>query len=394
MSHLIRPCRSVVVLVVGLGLSALALDRMASRSAADECAPVVGPCENSLFEPCPHCAEPGEEAAASPLAPPSPSGVPAQPSLAFTEQSGAFGGPTFTDMQSIAGYMDDAVIRSRVRMRYDYAQNASFPDRAEFFYPSSANNGGRGPVFGFGDNALDFQEIRTYVEWAWSPIWSVFGEFPVRFVNADADGFAFVDPISRERTDTVAGAGDVTAGLRVGLIVSPEQYLTAQFKVYAPTADPQLGLGTGHTSVETGLLYQRRLADRWTVFGEVQDWVAINASRIESAATPGPLDGQLFGGNVLRYGAGLGYDLWSSGPRLYDNRLVAVGEVVGWSVLDGFKTDANLNILDAEGDTIVNGKFGLRYNFGRNTVYAGYGSAWTDERWYSDIVRIELGHFF
>ncbi len=384
MAHSIRPCRSVLVFVMGLGLSTWALDRMASPSAAAECGPAVGPCESSLFEPCPHCVGPCQtesvegtlaepSSAGVPTESPAGTGVPAEPSLAFTEQSGAFGGPTFTDMQSVAGYMDDAVIRSRVRMRYDFAQNASFPDRAEYFYPASAANGGRGPVFGFGQNALDFQEIRTYVEWAWSPEWSVFGEFPVRFLNADADGFAFVDPISRERSDTVAGAGDVTAGLRAGLLVSPEQYLTAQFKVYAPTADPQLGLGTGHTSLEASLLYQRRCNDRWTVFGEVQDWVAINASRIESAGTPGPLDGQFFGGNVLRYGLGLGYDIWSSGPRLYDDRLMAVGEVVGWSVIDGFKTDADLNILDAQGDTIVNGKFGLRYNFGRNTIYAGYG---------------------
>jgi hypothetical protein len=323
----------------------------------------------------------------------------AEPAFAFTEQTGALATPDFAAQPSVAGYIDDAIIRSRVRIRYDYLKNASFPDRAEYYYPTIPQVGGRGPSLFGGLGGLDFQEIRTYVEWAGSPIWSVFGEFPVRFVNADADGGAFTDPISQGPSDTVGGAGDIIAGFRLGLLASPEEYLTAQFKVFTPTGNPENGLGTGHTSLETGLLFQRRFAGRWTLFGEVRDWVAINASRIETdpIVTPPdsrPLEGRLFGGNVLQYGVGVGLDLWNDGTVVRENRLIAVGEVVGWTVLDGFKTDGVENILDADDDTIVNGKLGLRYNLGRNTVYVGYGTAWTSERWYSDIFRLELGHYF
>lgn len=370
----------------------------------------VGQCDSDLSsllsEPCPHCVsacEEGETTVPSPEFLDTPSTMapaqPTEPAFAFTEQTGALATPDFAAQPSVAGYIDDAIIRSRIRIRYDYAKNASFPDRAEFWYPTVPEIGGRGPGQFGGLGGLDFQEIRTYVEWAGSPAWSVFGEVPVRFVNADGDGGTFFDPISQEPSDTVGGAGDITAGFRLGLLVSPEESLTTQFKVYMPTANPENGLGTGHTSLEAGLLYQRRWRDRWTIFGEIQDWVAINASRIETdpIVTPPddrPLEGRLFGGNVLRYGMGLGFDIWDHGTRNRENRLVAVGEVVGWSVLDGFKSDLEATILDADGDTIVNGKFGLRYNLGRNTVYVGYGTAWTNERWYSDIFRLELGHYF
>ena len=33
-----------------------------------------------------------------------------------------------------AGYIDSAIIRSRVRVRYDSAYNLNSPDMAEFFY--------------------------------------------------------------------------------------------------------------------------------------------------------------------------------------------------------------------------------------------------------------------
>ncbi len=326
------------------------------------------------------------------------------PSLAFSQQSAALGGSSFPGvMPSIGGYIDDAIIRSRVRVRYDYLKNASFPDRAEYYYSLNQNLGGRGPsdFGGLGIGNLDFQEIRTYVEWAMSPAFSLFGEFPVRFVNADTavdgGGNAFINPISGQASDTVAGAGDISAGLRFALIARPDQYLTTQIRATAPSGNPQLGLGTGHSTVEVGLLFQQRCRDRWTVFGEVQDWIAINASRIDTGQATNPnaaLDGQLFGGNVLRYGLGLGYDVWTSGNRCKPSSVTAVFEVVGWSVLDGFKSNVQQEILDAQGDTIINGKYGLRFNHRRNTVYLGYGTAWTNEQWYSDILRLELGHYF
>ena len=62
---------------------------------------------------------------------------------------------------------------------------------------------------------------------------------------------------------------------------------------------------------------RRSLRERWTVFGEVRDWIAT--------------DGSDFAGNVLRYGVGVGYDVYRSCTW----RITPVLEGVGWTVLSG-----------------------------------------------------------
>ena len=55
-------------------------------------------------------------------------------------------------------------------------------------------------------------------------------------------------------------------------------------------------------------------------------------------------------------------------------------------------------IKDADGDTIVNAKVGVRFGFGslqeqgllsRSDLYVGYGRALTGTVWYKDILRVE-----
>ena len=50
----------------------------------------------------------------------------------------------------------------------------------------------------------------------------------------------------------------------------------------------------------------------------------------------------------------------------------------------------NHGFLEANGDTIVNLKFGVRTYFGQwSDLYVGYGHSVTGSRWYSDIVSVE-----
>jgi hypothetical protein len=98
---------------------------------------------------------------------------------------------------------------------------------------------------------------------------------------------------------------------------------------------------------------------------------------------------------VLRYGLGVGYDLYESPDCCRPWKVAGVFEVVGWSVVDGFKAGAQSDVvLDADDDTIVNGKYGLRLTAGPNTVYAGYGNSWSNDRWYREIFRLEVGRNF
>lgn len=305
--------------------------------------------------------------------------------------SGGFASAPTTAMAGlVGGYIDPAVIASRVRVRYDNFRGANAPTRAEYLYPTVGGLGGNGPPFGGGGalgNEVDFEEVSTYVEWAVVPRLSVFGDFPVRWVGPlEFGGLAgFEDGTQR-------GAGDFKFGFRYGLIASCDEALTFQTRVWTPTGNAQQALGVGHTSIDFSLLYQRTLNARTTFFAEIQDWQTTSDT---GTVVGGPFDGADLGGNVLRWGVGLGYDVWQDSCS--DRRLTGVFEVVGWEVLDGLVTplDGNAaNVRDANGDTIVNGKYGLRYSTCENSVYVGYGHNWTNQLWYSDLFRIEVAHRF
>jgi hypothetical protein len=106
-----------------------------------------------------------------------------------------------------------------------------------------------------------------------------------------------------------------------------------------------------------------------------------------------PINGRDFAGTILRYGLGGAYDLWQSCDGC--DRFSAVVEFVGWSVLSGQKFNPLFpNDTEAAGDTIVNGKFGGRWVFGNQSIYAGYGRALTSEVWYTDIIRAEYTYRF
>ena len=93
---------------------------------------------------------------------------------------------------------------------------------------------------------------------------------------------------------------------------------------------------------------------------------------------------------------GVGVDLLDRSTCCKTNKLTGLVEVVGWTVLDGFSTSltGGQQARDADGDTIVNGKYGVRYTRGKHTAYVGYGHNWTGNRWYSDLIRVEWGYNF
>jgi hypothetical protein len=304
------------------------------------------------------------------------------------------------------------------RLRFDAGFDMNHPDRAEFFYAEwhemsmhahAINKDGVFQGFLFDPkaqhgpiqfpNRLDYQEISPYLEFAYNNRLSAFIEVPVRFVHfrdikEDPDGEAFPNeeegPSSKSNT---SGLSDIQVGIKAALIADHDRYVTFQFRTYIPTGDTFQGLGTGHVSVEPGLLVYQRLTDRLVFQGEFEDWNAI--------------DGARFSGNLLIYGVGLGYDVYQ-GCNL---RVSPVVEVVGWTVLTGMESffgpvavpanppaglvpGAGLptthGIRDQAGDTIVNAKVGVRTYFGEhNDLYVGFGQSLTGERWYREIARVE-----
>lgn len=274
---------------------------------------------------------------------------------------------------SNVGYIDSAVPMTQIRFRYDSAYDNPTPDRVQFFYSED------GPGGLDNETRVDYQDFRMYFEYAPTCRLSAFVEVPVRFLNP-------------ELNPNTAGLSDIEAGFKYAIKACPDDYISAQLRVYTPTGDAvQRGLGTGTVRIEPGVLFYRRLTDRLVTEGEFKAWIPTANNTVRG----GPFDGELFSATVLRYGIGAGYDLWQ-GYCCDDcctptSRLTGVAEFVGWTMLDGFSNFPNTpNALPVGGDTIVNGKFGARYTTGNKSLYVGYGRALTGPVWYNDILRAEF----
>jgi hypothetical protein len=292
-----------------------------------------------------------------------PAEEPSLPTLAAGVQGGrgvAFG-----------SYIDSALIRNEIRLRFDAAYDDNRPDRAEFFYAKCgcfAALGQKAPGPPLPEHRVDYQDISLYGELALAPRASIFVEAPYRFLNpednANTNGFA-----------------DMNIGAKLALISTADQVLTFQFRTYIPTGDSDRGLGTDHVSLEPALLLWQQVSDHLYLQAELRDWI--------------PIGGTDFAGNVIRYGVGFGYFLIGE-PQLPGRQVESawavapVVEFVGWTVLSGKEFAPDIGEKDAAGDTIFNAKFGLRINYGDNHSFAvSYGRALTGAVWYKDIVRVE-----
>lgn len=272
-------------------------------------------------------------------------------------------------------YIDSAIVANMFRFRFDSAYGNPTPDRAEFFYGQCGLFGGNAPGPLQNETNVDYQELRPYLETALNGRLSMFIEVPIRYINPE------VNP-------NASGLSDLQVGFKRALVQCNGRFLTAQLRVYSPTGSARDGLGTGHVSIEPGLLYLNRRSDRMTTQGEFQVWIPTGDSR----ASVGNGPAQNFAGTVLRYGIGGGYDLLVADTCCQRRRLTAVVETVGWSVLDGLVLENNL--AQPAQTTIVNIKSGLRYTNGNRSIAASYGRAVTADVWYTDILRIEYRYAF
>jgi Putative MetA-pathway of phenol degradation len=295
---------------------------------------------------------------------------------------------------SMVGYIDNPIVESQIRIRFDDAFEDQFPDRSEFFYakcgcfrtlgPPFLDPGAPGPGPGI-PNSVNFQQLFMNVEYSPQRRFSAFVEVPIRWLQPQGfipgDGGPFPNQV---------GLSDVTAGLKFAAVVSERTYLTFQLKGYFPSGDASKGLGTNHYSVEPSLLMYHGFSDRWTLEGQVGDWHPIGGSA--GVPTIGASEG--FAGDVFFYGLGPSYKVYQ-GNHI---GLAPVVELFGWHVLSGFQTQPIPMISwasEVNGMNIVNLKFGVRTSIGfRNSVYVGFGQALTHDDWYKHIIRLEYRYSF
>lgn len=273
------------------------------------------------------------------------------------------GGPVVSD--SKVGYIDSAIPADMLRLRYDPTYGNLRPSRAEFFY---ARTDPPGPGLKLPERRVDYQDLTAYAETALFPNLSAFVELPVRFLNPDLN-------------PNTGGMADMNAGFKLAFIEDEARVVSFQLRTYAPTGDADRGLGTNHISLEPALLFHRALSDRVCLEGELRYWI--------------PIGGTDFAGDVIRYGLGLGFDVIRTGH----SRVSLVTEFVGWTVLGGKSSQlfpsGVVRVQDATGDTIVNGKVGVRFGLSdRMDFFTGWGRPVTGERWYDNVLRLELRLLF
>ncbi len=307
---------------------------------------------------------------------------------------------------SMVGYIDNPIVQSLIRIRFDDAFDDQFPDRSEFFYakcscyrllntvpPLQLAYDPKAPGPGTAiPTAINFQQLYVNVEYAPVRRFSLFSEVPIRWLQPQ--GFFGTPPGNLPPGATTfgnqSGLSDVTAGFKFAAIASEGTYLTFQFKSYFPSGDASKGLGTNHYSIEPSLLLYHKLSSRFTIEGQVGDWHPIGGS----AGVP-VTNSEGFAGDVFFYGIGPSYRLYSRNGL----GIAPVLELFGWHVLGGFQTNPNagppLAANEVSGLNIVNLKVGLRIGFGfHNSIYAGFGQALTHDDWYKHIVRLEYRYTF
>lgn len=291
---------------------------------------------------------------------------------------------------SMVGYVDDAIVGSQVRIRFDAGFKDNAPDRAEFFYPQCGCFGGNAPGPKPGaSNDINFQQLYFQAEYAPVRRFSIFTEVPFRWIQPQS----FI-PKTFSGTTTFSnqsGISDVRAGFKLAVTASSDHSLTFQFKAYFPSGDGSRGLGTAHYSIEPSLLYYQRLSDRWAVESQIGGWLPINGSSLSGVGN--------YAGDIFFYGFGPSYQL----VNRENIKFAPVVELFGWHVLGGLELlgtgllpPANTaTVADASGTNIVNLKIGARTSFGRhNSVYVGFGQAVTHSVWYEHIVRLEYRYSF
>jgi len=298
---------------------------------------------------------------------------------------------------SMVGYVDDAIVGSQIRIRFDAGFHNNSPDRADFFYAQYAGLNGPGPTSVVTD--LNFQQLYLRGEYAPMQRLSFFTELPFRWIQPQ-HAVASVSPTSFLTNQ--GGISDVAAGFKLAAIASPNRYLTFQFQANFPSGDASSGLGTDHYSIAPSLLYFQRFSDRLTLEAELGDSHPIGGSSCRTPCTSTNLSGpatQGFAGDVFYYGFGPSYLLY----RGEHVQVAPVIELVGWKVLGGLETNcvpgvpncAVQEAMSADGTDIVNLKVGARATVGaHSSFYVGYGHQLTHAFWYKEIVRAEYRYSF
>ena len=279
------------------------------------------------------------------------------PTFGTTDEGGGIG----RERLAMAPFeLDISQPQNNFRFRMDLARGFQTPDRAEYFFAGPA----RGPEFP--ETSVDYQDLRFLME-VGGPKISVATEVPIRILDPDRNG-------------NTAGLSDLNVTTKTVLMDGNDWQLTQIFRTYMNTGAPGKGLGTGHISIEPGLLARYRASEFLNWHGVLQYWVPLGGDPDHA-------------GEILKYGIGFSHLLYDSDTFA----IIDTFEVVGWTVLDGQRTDPFTGIaLPVDGEGVIHCYPGLRFvrDTGGDLGLVEFGVSGTlgmgNSRWLDNLVRLEF----
>lgn len=184
--------------------------------------------------------------------------------------------------------------------------------------------------------------------------------------------------LNPERNDNTTGFGDMTVGGKVLLVDGKCTQIASIFQTYLKTGPADRGLGTGHVSLEPGILFRQQLSELTFVHAEAKYWIPI-------AGREG------FAGDVLKLGAGVS-TIWKESDR---HALMPTLELLTYNFLAGSKTDALGNTVRVNGNFAAEVLPGLRCAFGESALGmhefgVSAGTKIADRDWFDTRLLFQL----
>lgn len=245
-------------------------------------------------------------------------------------------------------------------VRWDSGFGLRTPDRGEFFLSSP----GRGPTFIPPTNSINFQDLR-FINETGNDVFSVQTEIPVRFLEPNSG-------------DSTSGMGDMRVATKARLINGKRWQLTQIFRTFINTGSSAKGVGTGHVSLEPGLLARYEIQPDTFLHSQVKFLIPI-------AADPG------FSSNVLTTGIGVSHVLYETN----NFAIIPDLEFVNYNFLTGQKTYNGYSV-GSGGENAFNIVKGVRFVIGpkgdlglfefgiSNTIGVGAN------RYVNDLLRLDF----
>lgn len=258
--------------------------------------------------------------------------------------------------------IDSTQPQASFTFRTQAGYNVGFPDRSEYFFAKP----GRGPA---ADTGADFQDFRFLLE-AGGGSASLITDIPIRVL----------DPELNENT---TGFGDMSTTAKVVLLNGGDWMMTQVTKTTFNTGNAKKGLGTGHISMEPGMLFRYNSSDLTFWHGELKYNFPIAGDPAHS-------------GQVLKWGVGVSHVIYETDAFA----IIPTFEYTNMWFLDGGVTivDPPLpnTVVDVDGDGLSYFTEGVRLvidsggDLGLMEVGMSFSQQIGSLGYYDSLIRLDM----